>query len=120
MSYTVEFCEDKRCITVSVTGELCLNLLQQMAKDVSMLAKEHQTCCIINDLREAVLTKKAYEVVDMPKSAQQSGVRLTFKRGLIVGSRAEEFKFLETVFVNQGHIVKMFETFEEGYAWLAE
>ena len=120
MSYSVDYCDEKDCIRVILKGELTLALLQEIAQDVAKLANMHQCCCVVNDLREAYLTAKAFEVVDMPKSAQKQGVKQTFRRALIVGDRREEFKFLETVFMNQGHTVKMFATCEEGQAWLYE
>ena len=120
MSYSVGYSKNNQCIFVEVTGELSLGLLQSIATDVAKLADGNGCKCIINDLRKATLTPKAFEVVNMPKTAQKSGVMVCFKRALIVGDRTEEFKFLETVFLNQGHLVKMFPTIEEGEAWLYE
>jgi hypothetical protein len=118
MAYSVKYCTEERCILVVINGELTLNLLQEIAMDVAKLANTNECCCIVNDLRDAKLTPKAFEVVNMPKTAQQSGVAQTFRRALIVGDRADEFKFLETVFINQGHIVNMFPTYDEGINWL--
>ena len=120
MTYSIDYCDDKECIKVAIRGELTLDLLQKIARDVATLANTNHCYRIINDLREAMLTAKAFEVLSMPQSAQQSGVKQTFQRALIVGDRKETFKFLETVFINQGHIVKMFSTCEEGLAWLHE
>ena len=118
MSYLVEYIKEKGYIFVEITGELSIEILGAMAKEVAEIGKNTQCRTILNDLRNAKLTNKIFDIYSMPAAAQKSGVAPVFKRALIVGSRAEEFNFLETVFVNQGHLVKMFSTPEEAEAWL--
>ena len=54
----------------------------------------------------------------MPKSASQAGIGNRLKRALVVSERSPSFYFLETVFVNQGHIVKLFTDINEALYWL--
>ncbi|NOZ62832.1 MAG: hypothetical protein GXO74_14310 [Calditrichaeota bacterium] len=120
MSYTVTYDEECDCILVSVAGEFNLPLLEKIATDVEKIEKKHGCKRIINNLLEAKLADGALEVYKMPEKAKQMGVDYTYKRALVVGDRFLDFYFLETVFVNQGHLVKMFATFDEAKEWLAQ
>ena len=120
MPYTVQYTKECECILVVVTEELSLALLQSMAAEVAKLIQETGSRCILNDVRRAQPTSKTIDIYHMPQAAKKAGVQQAFKRALVVGDRAQEFSFLETVFVNQGHIVQMFETIEEAKRWLCE
>ncbi len=118
MPYTIRFDKEKNCIRVRVTGELNLELLKNLAKDVSKHVNRTEGCYILNDLREAVISEGILNIYQMPCYAKELGVQPTCKRALVVGDKSSDFYFLETVFINQGHIVKMFRTIEEAEAWL--
>ena len=118
MPFTAHFDEEKTCIMVAVTGELNLPLLQEMASSISKMITKHGCKRILNDLREAFPAEGAFEIYKMPVRAVSAGINLNCKRGLIVGNKTAEFQFLETVFLNQGHQVKMFTTAEEALEWL--
>ena len=120
MPYTVQYTKECECILVVITDELDLSLLQSMAAEVAKLVKETGSRCILNDVRRAQPTAKTIDIYNMPQAAKKAGVEQAFKRALVVGTRAKEFSFLETVFVNQGHIVRMIKTIEEAKKWLCE
>ena len=54
----------------------------------------------------------------MPEQALKAGVCRTIKRALVVNGAFSEFRFLETVFINQGNIVKMFNSIDDAKGWL--
>ena len=54
----------------------------------------------------------------MPKNALDSGVGLGVKRALVVQDLSRDSRFLETVFVNQGNIVRLFDDLEPAEEWL--
>ncbi len=119
MSHKVSFDEENSCIMVNVDGILDLPTLKGMAADVAQLAKVRKCFCIINDLREARPAEGALDIFSMPKTAKQAGVDISFKRALVVGDKADDFHFLETVFINQGHHVKMFPNLKQARAWIS-
>jgi hypothetical protein len=118
MAFTVRYNEERNCITVVVEGELDLTLLQNMAAEVGKMVKQKGCSCILNDLRNARPAKRALDIYNMPESARRAGVTQGFKRALVVGDRGPDFYFLETVFINQGHQVKMFVDIEDAKEWL--
>lgn len=117
MTYTVNFDEKSECIMVAVSGLLDLQLLQNLAADVSALIKKHGCKRILNDMRKAILKNDA-ETFFMPKQAERSGVMPWCKRAIVVSDKNTNFKFLETVFTNQGHQVKIFTDINEAKRWL--
>lgn len=84
-----------------------------MAKDVAKLIQETGVKLILNDLRNAKPTEKTFDVYNMPQTAQKAGVNQFIKRAIVVGDIGKEFHFFETVFVNQGHQVRMFAEIED-------
>jgi len=118
MAYTVKFHEEPGYIQVNVEGELNLQTLKGMATDVAKLAQEQKCFSILNDLRNANPAKGALDIFSMPKTAKKAGVDITFRRALVVGNKADDFRFLETVFVNQGHQVMMFPDIAQALVWL--
>jgi len=103
---------------VTVQGELDLPLLQRIAKDVSKIIEREGCNRILNDLRNARATKKTMEIYNMPNTAKRAGVTQACKRALVVAEETTDFHFLETVFINQGHQVRIFTNIGDAKAWL--
>ena len=54
---------------------------------------------------------------NMPETALKAGVGRGIKRAL-VAKNLNDFHFLETVFLNRGNIVKLFDNIDEAREWL--
>ena len=120
MSYTINYDQGTETIMVAVHGELDLQLLQRLATDVAAAIKRHDCKRILNDLRNARLTQKSFDIYQMPEEAKKLGIGHSHKRALVVEDRATDFHFLETVFVNRGYEVKMFTNPDEALVWLSK
>ena len=118
MPYSVKYNQKKDCIMVAVQGELNLPTLQNMASEVSEIVNRTDCRMILNDLREVELPAGPFDIIKMPDTAKDAGVTPSCKRALIVGDRASNFRFLETVFINKGHMVKMFADRDSAETWL--
>lgn len=118
MPYTIDYDLDADIIMVTVSGELDLQSLQDMAKSVAKLVEETGCKRVQNDLRDATAAQLAIEIYHMPTIASDSGVEAQIQRALVVGDKASEFYFLETMFINRGHFVKMFADARAAKAWL--
>ena len=116
MTYSIKFDPELDCIMVRVAGELDFPTLQSIAKDVNILAEKHGCRRVFNDLCDAQ-ESTTLEIYNMPKAAEQAGVSFKFKRALLTNS-LDEFGFLETVFVNMGHQVRLFTSEAEAKRWL--
>ena len=118
MTFKVNYNQETDCIMVVVQGELGLSLLQRIADEVSAIIKRVGCSRILNDLREAKPTQITMDIYNMPEAAKQAGVSYVCRRALVVTEETEDFHFLETVFRNQGHQVKLFTNLENAKTWL--
>lgn len=118
MSYSLAFDPESKCILVSVSGELNLQTLKNIASEVSVFLDKHSCICILNDLRKATMAKPS-STYSMPEVAVKAGVNRAVRRALVT-KNLNDFHFLETVFINRGNVVKLFDNINEARAWLME
>lgn len=118
MPYTTDYDQEADIIRVVVSGELDLPLLQNMAKSVAKTMQETGCKRVLNDLRNATVAQLALDIYNMPAAARDSGIQVQIRRALVVGDKASEFYFLETMFINRGHIVKIFANVRAAITWL--
>ena len=118
MPYKVYYEEEGDYLSVTVEGDFALSTLKDLAADVAKSIAQYGCNRILNDMRQAKLTKRTIDIYNMPKTAKSSGVDFYCKRALVVSEQSSDFHFLETVFRNQGHNVKMFTDNEEAINWL--
>lgn len=118
MSYKINYNKEQDYITVTVEGEFTLSTFKELAADVAVYIERHGCKHILNDLRLARLTENTLDIYNMPKSAKQAGVGSYLKRAMVVSELSSNFRFLETVFINQGHNVKMFTVMDDALQWL--
>lgn len=118
MSYRVEYREDGDYIYVAFEGSIDIQSFQSMAREVGRLIHEVNCSRVLNDLRRAGLDESLGDVYFMPKQALAAGVARNIRRALVVAGDVDDYRFMETVFLNQGNIVKVFENFDEAERWL--
>ena len=120
MPYKVTYEKEGDYISIIVEGDFALSTLKDLAEDVAKAIEQHGCKRILNDMRLAKLTKGIIDIYNMPKTASTSGIDTRCKRALVVSEQSSDFHFLETVFLNQGHNVKMFTDIEEAMNWLLD
>ena len=118
MSYRINYNKEDEYIAVIVEGKFALSNLEELAADVARFIKRYNCNRLLNDMRHARLTEDTLDIYKMPRSAIQAGIGPRFKRALVVSELSSDFHFLETVFINQGHIVKMFTDIDAALRWL--
>jgi len=118
MAYTAVYDPQKEIIMATLEGDFNLAGLEELAADIARLARQHNCKRIINDMRAASLTQATMDIYKMPESARAAGVTQVYKRAIIILDLDQDLHFMETVFVNQGHIVKMFTDPQEAESWL--
>ena len=118
MPYSITYDKETDCIFVSVEGEFDISLFNSMAPEVAQMLKKHGCRHVLNDLQHATPSKSVFDTYPIPKKAIKSGVGRNIKRALVVSGDLSEFIFLETVFLNQGNIVKLFNSIDDAKGWL--
>ncbi len=119
MPFSVTYDKETDCIFVTVEGNLNLSLLDRMAAEVSRYIDEYGCRRILNDLRHAKLVEPTIDIYSMPNHALKAGVTRSAQRALVVNGTFSEFRFLETVFINRGNIVRLFNNIDDARRWLS-
>jgi hypothetical protein len=118
MPYSVTYRDESDLIAVSVDGELNMTVFMEIAAEVGRLIKKHSCNRILNDMRNAFPPESVGDTYFMPEKALALGVARNIRRALIVSGNFEDYRFMETVFINQGNIVKLFDNIDEAQSWL--
>ena len=118
MSYRIDYNEEQDYIAVTVEGKFTLSTLKELSTAVATFTERYNCRRILNDMRHARLTEGTLDIYNMPKIAREAGVAPPFKRAILISEFSANFHFLETVFLNQGHIVKLFTDTDQALHWL--
>lgn len=118
MCINLKFHEGDGYIEISVDGKFSLQTLKNLAKKVTTYVKVYNCKFILNDLRNATLIDSPVSIYSMPKVALNAGIEREIKRAILVKKITPNYLFLETVFINQGNIVKIFDNFDKAKSWL--
>jgi len=103
-----------------VWGALDLEGVRNMASTAAALARQTGCRKLLNDLRDATVSASTMEMYMLPRVVDGEGLAPGIKRALLVRDSPEEFRFLETVFINNGQQVRLFQSLDEGERWLLE
>ena len=121
MEYTAQHDEDSGLCTVVVTGTLQRPhdsvKLQQCARD---FGGEHNCSRFLFDLTRAQIvgsTTDAFQAGTVPADTDRRQRVQTI--ALVYAGDASDHKFVETVAVNRGYNVRVFNDFNEAREWLA-
>ena len=118
MPYSIKYTNETNCIYVSIEGTFDLSLFDSMAAEVAQYVNEFGCRRILNDMRQATPIGSTFDIYSMPKHALEAGVTRNVRRALLVRGSFSQFRFLETVFVNQGNMVQLFNNIDDAKQWL--
>ena len=118
MPYSIKYTKETNCIYISIEGAFDLSLFDSMASEVAQYVNEYGCQRILNDLRQATPIGSTFDIYSMPKHALDAGVTRNVRRALLVSGPFSQFRFLETVFINQGNIVQLFDDVDNAKRWL--
>ena len=118
MGYELSYDAEKKIIRGRVLGELNPSLVKNMAVDLEKLGRKHKCPRLLNDLREAVISKSLLDIYSMPRVVEEAGMQKSFRRAIVVNPPVNDYRFLETVSVNEGQEVRVFSDPEEALRWL--
>lgn len=123
MPYTVAYNHELKILEIKAWGELNMQQIKQLMFESIHAARDNDCTCILSDYHEAVLEVTTLDIYGLPglvnevsSSISMQAARL--KRALIINRAAQDFKFFETVTLNRGQFVKLFDTREDALQWL--
>ena len=123
MTHTVTYNPGSGVIETIAQGKITLSEAKEIIFEISRMAMEQNCFLCLSDYREATIDMSTLEIHDLPKvlSATVTSLGLSprqFKRAIIVKKSFEDFHFFETVTLNAGQNIKMFQDTDEAKKWL--
>lgn len=118
MSHTLKYNPDTDCIELTVLGTFTMDRLKSIAPEVAGLAYKSGCRRILNDMSGATIAVSFTDIYRSPAEMDQSGIRRTTRRALVVPPSFGEADFLETVTRNRGHNLRVFQDRESAMKWL--
>ena len=125
MAQTIIYNSKSHTIEVKVRGKLTSHEVKEIVSEIFQTAKVNNCYLILNDSREALLNVSTMELYELPKIisdiAASMGFNIQhFKRAAIVVRNYDDFRFFETVTLNQGQNMKLFQDIDGAKKWLFE
>lgn len=123
MPYTIAYNTAAHIIELSFQGGITVSDAREMVNDVLELATKHKCSLLLNDFRDAEISASTVEIYEFPLTVAEGfvsagGNPAGFKRALVVAKGLEDFHFFETVSINRGQDVKLFNNLDEARKWL--
>ena len=125
MSHRVTYNSKLRFIESKIRGNLTFKEAKEIISKIIEIGKEKRCYSCLTDYRESEINMSTMEIYDLPKliadvSASQGLSARDFKRAVVVKKGLENFHFYETVTLNSGQSVKIFQDIDEAKKWLSE
>ena len=123
MPFTVEF-DESGFIHAVYEGDLTMAGLQALMSAAADVIQEHECFLILSDYRQARMAATIADIYELPKlilqRAKERGMSAhRVKRALIIPAAAyEQFRFFETVSLNNAQTVRLFTDEDEAREWL--
>lgn len=122
MPWSTDFQQESGLVEIVFSGRVSATDLKQSTSDAVALGKASGSSRFLADLTGCEVSASMVDVYELPVSqyvdedvSRESRIALVSKKA---GPNREAVQFYETVCVNRGWLVHVFETAEEAIAWL--
>jgi len=125
MTHTVTFNPALGVIETAAQGNLALQEVKEIISEISQVAIEQDCFLCLSDYREATIEMSTLQIYDIPRILSDIvtsfGFRPSkFKRAIIAEKSLIDYQFFESVTLNQGQRIRLFQDIEEAKQWLLE
>jgi hypothetical protein len=121
MVWHILYFEEQHTIVIKTGGDIAYQELPQQFSEAVRLAREKETDRYLFDDTELHINVSTVDIYELPKMILAAGISRTSRIAVVVSpeeNRLDNYRFLETVCVNQGLHVKVFLSHDEAYQWL--
>jgi hypothetical protein len=123
--HTITYNAEEHIIEMKAQGSLTMDEASEIISDMIKFVKERDCHFILSDYREAKLDLSILEIYGLPKmiSTLLADSELSahkIKRALVVEQNSKNFKFFETVTLNNMQWAKLFVAIDKAKQWLLE
>ena len=118
MKYEISYSEEKKVVIGKVDGYFDLSVVSEIAGQLVKLNRQTNCDKILTDLRDAEITSSTMEICRMPKAMSDAGLPRMCMIALLIKEIKPDYRFLETVSMNHGQQVELFNDMGAAIAWL--
>jgi hypothetical protein len=125
MPYTLIYNPNSCIIESRIYGDFTLEEIREAVPKFAELIKNNNCRLILTDYRDANIKFSTTEIYNMPgvlaKVFGASGINVfRLKSAFITAKRDKDPVFFETVTINQGQTMRIFDDIEEARNWLLD
>jgi hypothetical protein len=121
MDYSIAYDERADICTVTVTGRIKRPddsvALQKLAP---ILRDKHGCSKFVFDMRDARISGSTMAIFEAGRAPADKNMPRDFKIALVYSKVTEDDKFMETVLVNRGYKLRVFESLERAVDWMGK
>ncbi len=121
MKTTCTYLDDSNVVMTVSTGRLTIEEISIADKEAKACAEKHGSSKYLFDDTHAEMLFKFTDYYTLFGSWKDIGISLLDCVAVVVpenNKQAEDFKFFETLCLNRGLRVRLFDTVDEGLVWL--
>jgi hypothetical protein len=124
LSHTTIFNLDTQIIEIKFQWIVTMQELRESFPEIIKIAIEKGSFLVLIDFLDAIVSFSTMDIYELPSIQLNLADQLRinaykFKRALVAPKGSEAFSFLETVFLNRGHVIKLFHHVDEARNWLS-
>jgi hypothetical protein len=125
MTHAVVYNPGVGIIETTAQGTLSESEAKEIILEIAQLGKEKNCFLCLSDDREAALDMSTLQIHDLPEvltnMVNSLGLRPgQFKRAIVVKQSFPDYRFFETVTLNAGQNIRLFQDREEAKKWLLQ
>lgn len=110
-------------IETKYQGIVTFNEVKEVVLESTMLSKESKRYLWLADYSEATLNLSTTEIYDLPKLILEAATSLNIvsfhiKRAIVIIRDKANYEFAETVSINRGQNIDLFDDIEKARNWL--
>ena len=125
MTHTVTYNPALGVIETVAQGDLTSSEAKEIISEISQIAVEKDCFLCFSDYRNATIEMSTLQIYDIPKTLSgivtSFGLRPSkFKRAIIAEQGSKDYQFFETVTLNKGQHIRLFQDMDEAKKWLFE
>lgn len=121
MGWKVQYSSHSKVVTLKSEGFIPLQDFPDRLRQVVRTARENQTNRFLLDDTEFDTQVSTLSIYELPKLYDEAGFSMQDQIAVVISpddTGLDDYRFFETVCINQGFKVKLFFSLEEAYQWL--
>ena len=120
MSFTVRYDPENKCLIGCFVGTFDKGTRDEYARAILQAGQEHNCKCFLNDMSNIKLDLTTMDIFHLPRFLDSIGIDRSWQRAVVFSRDYDQFRFLETRMINEGHQVRIFQDHDAAIEWLKE